>query len=92
MAQAGVDALKTCAIMNYNQLQDDVSPPRDPDLQNLIKKVFAHDDIINDKVKVPEEGYNFYKMNMQNLKLKRVHGMSKLRKYRLLWGKPLKLR
>ncbi|KAF1999855.1 hypothetical protein P154DRAFT_620562 [Amniculicola lignicola CBS 123094] len=73
MAQAAIDALQpghdTFPFWN------DV-PPRAPELQNLIKLLFAHDDIINEsQPEVPDDKRTQYryKQTMRNIKLHIVY-------------------
>ena len=91
MAHAGVDALQRAIDMNQNNEFNedgspnerywklDVDPARDPALDDLIKNVFAHDDIINDRVPaMSSENQYSYRQNMKNLKLRKVHSMISL--------------
>ncbi|KAF2114464.1 hypothetical protein BDV96DRAFT_647168 [Lophiotrema nucula] len=78
MAQAGVDTLRTGNDMLADHrisINSDVNPARPPELEWLIANVFAHQDIIDGKVrsslKTPRE-WN-YDMTLKNLKLHRVY-------------------
>ena len=55
----------------------DQQPAHDAHLADLIRNIFAHDDIINDRMpQVPtnqEHMWNRYQMNMRNLKLRTVY-------------------
>ena len=89
MAQAGVDALARGDSMdsktqfsggqtpNPRYWKLDQQPAHHPLLASLIQDVFAHDDIINDRMpQVPANEENMrkrYRMNMRNLKLRKVH-------------------
>ena len=80
MAQAGVEALNPGIAMKDFSL--DIDPPRAEPLNNLIKNVFAHPNIIDDKMPEQKKQSRFnYRMNLQNLKLLKVH-----RTYLLLYS------
>jgi hypothetical protein len=77
-ARAGVDALsKSAALYRQGKWEDELNPPRPKELDDLIKNVFAHQDIIDDKVPPgkPGTGSYWYQANMKNLKLNKVYSM-----------------
>jgi hypothetical protein len=78
-AQKGVDALEAAQVGKGNvQNPWDEVPPRPKELQDLIRNIFAHDDIINEKQNRPDRPENRndpYKQTLKRLKLKHVYGM-----------------
>jgi hypothetical protein len=86
MAQAGVDALETGFTIwsTPGQFAANVVPARHPKVQRLIENVFAHQDIIDDRVPLPQRNVEYnYKMNMNNLKLYKVYRMSSLSRHNI---------
>lgn len=82
MARAGKQALQTG--WDQNDIAD-VTPARPVEVQNLIKNVFAHDDIINDNTPALESENKWkYRMTIANLKLFKVYGMASQCASRLL--------
>jgi hypothetical protein len=87
MAEAGVNALASGAVMtsedrlgadgNPNPFFVEADPSRPDPLPDLIRNIFAHDDIINDRIPPVKKPNNYnYRMTLQNLKLRKVHGES----------------
>jgi hypothetical protein len=81
MANAGIDALSTGVAMQKSNPQDpnwfaaDLNRPRPVELENLIKNVFAHQDTIDDSLpELKKQTMYKYRMNIRNLKLRKVHG------------------
>lgn len=57
----------------------DEVPPRPSELQDLIKNLFAHDDIINESQQLPDvpAGPNLpYKQTLRKIKLERAYSMN----------------
>jgi hypothetical protein len=73
MAQSGITALATGVAMT--DFTADLNPARPPQLERLIKNVFAHEDIIKGESKKYDHPERFkYKMTLANLKLFTVSG------------------
>jgi hypothetical protein len=82
MAEAGEAALKNAAAMNNAEAEKDV--PRDPELENLIRNLFAHKNNIEDKtpaINGKATKYN-YRPTLKNMKLHRVNTiLTNMRRY-----------
>ncbi|KAL1592774.1 hypothetical protein SLS60_011190 [Paraconiothyrium brasiliense] len=86
MAQSGMDALERSQVRDQKdppnadrvEKPSDEVPPRPSQLQDLIKNLFAHDDIINESQDLPdvvEDVREFYKQTMKKIKLERAYSM-----------------
>lgn len=75
MARQGKAALQNGVNMGDDQAEANV--PRNPELVNLIKNLFAHQDHIDDKLPpVVKPNMYRYKVNLKNLKLRKVDSRS----------------
>lgn len=88
MAQIAVDAIEMAQVRKEGDPSDarrvdhawDDVPPRPKELQDLIRNLFAHDDIINESQQLPDvpiDGRDGspYKQTLKRIKLKTVYGM-----------------
>lgn len=84
MAEIGMRALERSQTRSYDDPPEaqraenrwDEVWPRHQELQNLIKNLFAHDDIINERQTFPDrpnQQEERYKQTLKNLKLRRVY-------------------